>query len=333
MSTLRTAIVIGLVGIFGCGSSDHDADLATMCEAMTRTTLAAQACLPEPTSTSEEILLTECKDWLRPYLEDGSIQIAPAELIAKCEQAAAASCTAESISKWENGFADCRYFTGMLTVAKPCSDSIQAERGSFCLQSGSCGVIVATYPDGAACQLNSQCSSSFCTNGICTPKTVAEGGACSSDRQCPNMICAKNKCAMTAGLNGDCSRAYCERGLSCKMTDANYRCVRAATNGQACDTRASQTFTNKPYCVANLACTNNKCMARATVGAGATCGWDAANCDTTSWCNNNTCVLVTPPGGACINDNECGPYGGCMHNRCTYSSYENACYVDGLASN
>jgi len=197
-----------------------------------------------------------------------------------------------------------------------------------CNGTGSCGNL---FGNGTACMLGTECSSSFCTDGVCC--SAACGGTCQacnlggnvgtctniSTEQDPNNECAGTLVCNGAGLckqpkgvacavASDCASGFCADGVCCDSAcgGACKACNLAGTVGTCSNVGAGQDPASE--CPGATNCNGNGACALFSNGTACTIGMECSsgNC-IDGVCCNTTCV------GACKACNVAGSNGTCTN--------------------
>jgi hypothetical protein len=281
-----------------------------------------------------------CNDGQKPYLDDGSIMLGPASLLASCTTALeAADCTTFDF----DGIEECQgLLVGQIPPGGECDNSDVCSEGLYCDQSGSndCGFCAVLKPDGNNCVHGGQCLNGVCVRGQCTgdglagspcrvkdhchgrlvcdgttmmctdPATYQVDDDCTGfDNQCgipfSGLYCGGSKCQQLGGIGDDCTVGFtklCDvfAGLTC---DGNtLKCVNATevADGQACNILAG-----------------TKCM------SGSVCATGGQGVD-------GICEPFKANGEACAPGDEvgCAPFLECVNGMCQAGRYTGLCSPD-----
>jgi hypothetical protein len=220
-----------------------------------------------------------------------------------------------------------------LTKAQACAN------GACGPQSDGCGgTFQCLAPADASCQLDSDCCSGVCVNGVCQAGPVAVGGACDNYGDCasgnccsgvcsdPNTdlnncggcgyVCSTNHVEGLACVNGQCQGtcaagwADCYAGLQydgCE-TDLNNDVNNCGGCGNTCPTSANGAAT----CVGGTC--GIQCVSGFTLCGGAcvdeqtdlnNCGACGHVCPSTQYCSVGSCVDRVGVGSACASNDAC----------------------------
>ena len=158
---------------------------------------------------------------------------------------------------------------------------------------------------GAACQSGSECSSTYCVDGVCCNSACTGQCQACAEAASPGTCTAVN--GAPRGTRTACAGAASTCGGSCS-TSSPTECVypgSSTTCGSA--TCASYTLLNNaPQCNSNGACSP------AT----------QTTCQTGTYCTAGSCVAQLPNGSSCQNPNQCQS-GNCTGSICTNAPKSN----------
>ncbi len=219
------------------------------------------------------------------------------------------------------------YVCGATACRVSCASDADCVPSAYCATDGTCRADQAT---GQPCAAASQCTSGFCTDGVCCDQACdAACEACTlalkgsgADGTCgdvgvdtdPDDDCAA-EAATTCGRTGACDgTGGCKlfvQGTSC---GANSCTATATLTGKQCDGFGAcvdgQTTQCDPFVCASGACL--------TVCA------DDGECLGTHYCSANACVAKKDNGVACTAGNECRE-GFCVEGVCCNSACDGTC--------
>lgn len=181
---------------------------------------------------------------------------------------------------------------------------------------GQCdGVFTAAATSGGACFLPSDCKdpAQSCGGAACMKTCVATGAKgqpCPRESNCNDGLkcdLTTNTCTTPGAVGDRCDSPYpfqCDPSAECDfLTDT---CVALPAVGQACRTQS-------PRCAGDAFCSNNKCTAKAAVGAACT---TFDGCAGSAYCENMVCTARKATGGACTSDAQCDPSLRCIGKVC-----------------
>lgn len=330
----RRPLVLAVLGALGggCGSSDLDLLCAAGDGVWTLQLVVSEKC----SGTSVRSVFTSsyhednCRGTFTPLFEAGTVTIASDEVLESCREALKVTpCEPELYKDWLVATAVCDdIVVGKTVTGGSCSVDDECGGPSYCKRSGSCGVCLGQGGNGAPCIGGTECQSGICATGVCVTGEVPENGLCSTDRQCSEgLICRDNgHCQRLEGHigmpcqgDGDCSayQASCANGVCTALAKIMAPCTRW-TGGDG----------TLPHCewFASAGCgAEGTCTGLPVVADGEPCGVDVAKCGSGLWCSGARCYPITDEGGSCDVTEECGPYGLCVDNVCTFSDFNAAC--------
>jgi hypothetical protein len=200
-----------------------------------------------------------------------------------------------------------------------CADSTACKAPNTCDAMNSCG----TKPNGGSCSVGTQCTSTFCVDGVCCENactgkcktcSLVTPGTCSNvpDGQDPD-----GDCPAGAGSNAVCSPGMCNGSGSCRVANAGTPCaagcVSNAPSNTVCDAAGACTQT-----VTGTTC-NASCQSCTVNGVNASC----VNLPNSTPCANGFCSGSVMYGKVYCNNGSC-PSQGSTGNCGNYS-----CFVDG----
>ena len=132
-----------------------------------------------------------------------------------------------------------------------------------------CGGACPACADGRACDLNSDCLSSTCTAGECTPAATCSDGkinGAETDQDCGGGTCGK------CGLTLHCVRASdCDSGLCAVIGNT------LAGSPRVCF--GSLMLCEPTTCSNTLQCADAMTQAKPLPTSGGVCGWQMIHCD------------------------------------------------------
>ncbi|MBK8252714.1 MAG: hypothetical protein IPK82_08605 [Polyangiaceae bacterium] len=216
---------------------------------------------------------------------------------------------------------DCGGTCGGCMVGGPCTQDTDCVSTAFCDVNGTCS---AKKPNGTGCVGNNQCSSAFCTDGVCC-NTMCSGTcqACNQPGQagtCLPIAAGQDPIDECAGTQVCDGTGGCKKG-----------------NGSAC-AGASECATGQ--CVDGVCCNSScvgTCIACNVAGLAGTCtnvpnGTDPQNeCPGTVNCNGSgACGSLLGNGSVCTVGNECQS-GNCIDGVCCNSTCTQSCQACNIA--
>lgn len=232
---------------------------------------------------------------------------------------------------------------GFCSPGSPCFDTVS---DSDCPESTFCVGNFFTQPScqqpglvGAPCSKPDDCGSNYCDpfDEICA-ELLPAGGSCFDNNECSSGFCSGGLCAPSYGVGQPCTSGFNEECFDGYCDAATTVCTAYAAeggpcpNGTECDPEADlfcvdavclkQPFPNGTTCFDNSQCASRACyMGECTTGAviGAECTTDgsAEPCIVGSYCQSSSpgavdgvCAELKRPGQACATSDEC--WGECV---------------------
>jgi len=183
-----------------------------------------------------------------------------------------------------------------------CATACDGEDDRKCIPTAHCdaNVCYSDFPDGQACNEDSDCQSNHCQNGFC----CGAGDCCAQAMDCPNFGSFLPVCDDAATCQGTKGAAACN----------NFRCT--TQNGVPDDSACTATveankcgFYKSIYCTGAVSQTQPTCPTRCNSNA---------DCDADGFCEptSKTCVEDLDNGRACGGDNERCKSGHCQNGFC-----------------
>ncbi len=172
-------------------------------------------------------------------------------------------------------------------AAPTCSDNVQNqdETGVDC--GGTCTGEGFTCDDGVGCSTNADCTSSFCSKGVCTGHcTSGKREADETDVDCGGMECAPCPDSKRCMVASDCVSKVCNNNVCVAPT-----CSDNITNQDESDKDCGGVCAPPKYCNVNQHCNSNADCASYVCNSSGLCDYD-----------------LNIPGGDVIDDFEDGNY-------------------------
>ena len=210
-------------------------------------------------------------------------------------------------------FGACRTYAA---AGAPCSDDEACGPSAYCGGAGEFGVCADTSADlSPYCNLHVDCGpGEYCATAThtCVP-ALADGAVCQANPYCASSFCAlqtSQTCEATRGINELCtSDASCGQAGYCDDTPPDVQRCLALTQlaeGERCDLGAA-------VCGEGLLCEDGLCVPRSSMGGPCV---SADYCPSNAWCEDGSCVARAPIGGVCEDDSQCVAIGWCNGGEC-----------------
>lgn len=285
-----------------------------------------------------------CNEGNQPYLDDGTLALGPASILATCQAAIEA--------------ADCLDFDfdflsacdgllfGQVEASGACDSHDMCLEGLFCDQSGEldCGFCAAVKPAGNSCTEGKECQDGVCVEGVCSGDGL-EGSECVDDDHCRGrltcdavtLVCT-NPDSYQLGdscveFDGQCGVPF--SGMYCNsVAVGGAKCENLRGLGEDCDQNAGQLCDffqalscdqgDTQTCIAAVAQADGEIC---DILAGTTClGGSLCLSDQGS---EGVCTALKGDGEACVEDEEvgCSIFLECVGGFCQAGNYSGLCSV------